>query len=71
MNLSASSLMAGILFGSLGFYFFKVGKSLSKADLLIYGIILLAYPYFIENDWLLWGIGAGLTVMCFRSVRRP
>jgi hypothetical protein len=24
------------------------------------GLVLMVYPYFIYNSWLLWGIGLGL-----------
>ncbi|MCO5142973.1 MAG: amino acid transport protein [Oligoflexia bacterium] len=71
MNISTSTILCGIIFGSLGLYFLKVGKSLAKVDLLLYGLVLLVYPYFTENDWLLWGIGTVTTVLCFRSIRRP
>jgi len=27
------------------------------------GLVLMVYPYFIYNSWLLWGIGVGLLVL--------
>ncbi len=70
MNFSVSGLLAGLLFGVLGVYFFRVGRRDVKTDLLAYGLILMIYPFFVTNDWLIWGIGAGVTALCFRSIKQ-
>ena len=29
----------------------------------VIGILLMVYPYFTDNGWLLWGAGVGLLVL--------
>jgi hypothetical protein len=33
---------------------------------LVIGIALLAYPYFVENAYALWGIGAALLFLAYK-----
>ena len=65
MNFSASSLFAGIVFGAIGFAAFIYGKKQASFKPMLIGIALMAYPYFVSNTILLWGIGAALTVSLF------
>lgn len=60
MNLSASNIIAGLLFGAFGVYFIKRAKSEASFQFLGVGMALCIYPYFVENPYLTWAIGAGL-----------
>lgn len=66
MNFDLSSLAAGFIFGVFGFYFMKWGKREAHAPSLFIGLILLVYPYFVENAWLVWGIGVALLALAFK-----
>ncbi len=68
MNFSVSSIMAGLVFGYLGFYFFRLGKRDSNPTMLMLGLALFIYPYFVENPYACWGIGIGLSFFAFRSI---
>lgn len=59
--MSTSSLMAAILFGSVGFAAFIYGKKQSSAKPLAIGILLMAYPYFVQNATIVWLVGIILT----------
>ncbi len=67
MNFTLSGILAGLIFGSFGFYFIKKGKAEGELPTMLIGAALLVYPYFIENDYLLWGIGAILMTVAFKQ----
>ncbi len=60
MNFSFSNLFAGFMYGTIGVYFIKRAKRLGHLPSLVIGAALIAYPYFLENEYLVWGIGAVL-----------
>lgn len=66
MELSFSSVAAGIIFGSFGIYTIKRGKNRSHVLDILVGITLLVYPYFVTNVWLNWGLGIGLLTVVYR-----
>ncbi len=65
LDLSLSSLLAGFVFGVFGIYFFRYGRRDGNPKLLTTGIVLMAYPLFVSNPWMNWGIGSVLTVYGF------
>ena len=67
MDFSFSSLLAGFIFGVIGFYLFKWGKQKQAALPVVIGIVLMVYPYFISNVWLMWLIGVGLCFTAYRA----
>ncbi len=69
MNFSLSSITASFIFGVCGIYIFRHGKKRSHAPALLIGIALMVYPYFVENLFLLWGIGFGLLFAAYRLLR--
>ena len=56
-DLSASSLLLGVLFGSVGLGFFIYGRKQHTIVPLLCGLALMAVPYFISNAWLLLAVG--------------
>jgi hypothetical protein len=66
LDFSPSSLAAGFIFGTFGFYFIKRGKACSDLVWVGIGVVLMIYPYFIENPFLLWGIGIALLGLGYR-----
>lgn len=65
MNLSAGNLLAQIIFGGIGFVAFVYGKKQMDLKVLILGIVLMAYPYFISNTLILYEVGSLLTIALF------
>lgn len=55
--MSASSLLWGLLFGSVGLGFFIYGKKQKAIVPLVCGLVLMVFPYFISNTILLIAIG--------------
>lgn len=61
--LNPFSILAGLIFSTLGLGAFSYGKKLDLWQPRVIGLALLVYPYFTSNEWLLWGIGVGLLVL--------
>lgn len=58
--LKASTLLWGVLFGSIGLGFFIYGKKQRAIVPLICGLALMAFPYFVSGTVLLVLVGAML-----------
>ncbi len=58
-------LVAGILFGSIGFVAFVYGKKNSEFRPMFIGIALMAYPYFFRGTIILFLVGVGLTAALY------
>lgn len=61
--MSTSSLLWGLLFGSIGLAFFIYGKRQKMVVPLVCGIILMIFPYFISNTILLVVLGIALIAL--------
>ena len=55
--MNATTLFLGVIFSSIGLAYFIYGKRQKMTVPFITGIILMIYPYFIENITLLSLIG--------------
>jgi hypothetical protein len=60
---NATILLLGVLFSSIGFGYFLYGKKQQKSVPLICGIVLIIYPYFIENISIMLALGLVLCVI--------
>jgi hypothetical protein len=58
-----SSLLWGLLFGSIGVGLFIYGKRQKAVVPLLCGLVLMVFPYFISNTILLIAIGVGLVAL--------
>lgn len=57
------NLLAGILFGGIGFGALAYGKRLELWQPVVIGIVMMVYPLFVTNVILNWAIGIGLCVL--------
>jgi hypothetical protein len=57
------NLLAGVVFGLIGWIALRYGKAMGLWKPAAIGVLLMAFPYFFSNVWLLWGVGAGLLVL--------
>jgi hypothetical protein len=60
-----ANLIGGLLFGSIGFVAFIYGKRMHVWKPIFLGLALMAYPYFVENDIVLFSIGVCGTAALF------
>ncbi len=58
--MSAPLLFWGLLFSSVGLGFFIYGKQQKAVVPLICGLVLMIYPYFVSNAFVLVAIGIAL-----------
>ena len=58
-------LLAGIIFGSIGFVAFVYGKKQTNFKIMIIGVLLMVYPYFISNDVAVLGVGVILSAALY------
>jgi predicted membrane protein len=61
--MSISSLLWGLLFGSIGLGFLIYGRKQRAVVPLVCGLALMIFPYFVSNAILLIAIGIALIVI--------
>ena len=64
-DFSAPNLLAGLLFGSIGFVGFIYGKRMSRWKPMMIGLLLMAYSYFVQDTLAICGIGVAGTAALF------
>lgn len=60
---SVAGLLWGVLFSSIGLGYFIYGKKQRSIPALICGVLLMMYPYFVSNTWVLVIVGAVLVAV--------
>ena len=65
MNFSLNGVLASLIFSVLGIYFLKRGRKDLNNPLIVIGILLFGYTYFIESDFWIWAAGIGLSGLGF------
>jgi hypothetical protein len=59
----SSTLLWGLLYGSIGMGYFVYGKKQQRVVALLSGVGLMVFPYFISNAWLSIVIGVALMAL--------
>src|SRR5207249_10965779 len=57
-----TALFGSLLFGAIGLAAFIYGKRMVLYKSMVIGIVLMAYPYFVAQTWLLYAVGCALCV---------
>jgi hypothetical protein len=65
MFASPAALFASLLFGAVGLGAFLYGKKMVLYKPMIIGIVLMAFPYFVPQTWLLYTIGCALCLALY------
>jgi hypothetical protein len=60
-----SNFVGGMIFGSIGFVAFVYGKKMAQYRMMVIGLILMVFPYFVSGNWMLYGVGTVLTLVLF------
>ncbi|MGC1455503.1 MAG: hypothetical protein WA946_09995 [Nitrospirota bacterium] len=61
--MDSSTLLWGLLYGSIGMGYFVYGKRQQRVAALLSGIGLIVFPYFVSNVWLSIVIGVALMAL--------
>ncbi|MDB6146610.1 MAG: amino acid transporter [Spartobacteria bacterium] len=64
-NFSMGNLVAGTVFGSIGFVAFIYGKRLNLWRCMFCGLALMVFPYFVENTVVLFVLGGLATASLY------
>jgi hypothetical protein len=62
---SPSILFASLLFGAIGMGALVYARKMSVFKPAIIGVALMAFPYFVSDNLLVWVIGIALTISLF------
>ena len=60
-----ADLFASLLFGIIGLAAFTYGKKTTKWKAMAIGVVLMVFPYWIDETWLLYSIGIALCAALF------
>lgn len=60
--MNTAQLLLGVLFSSIGLDYFIYGKKQKVIIPLVCGLILMIFPYFVDNTTMLCIIGAVLSI---------
>ncbi|TAE77174.1 MAG: amino acid transport protein [Verrucomicrobia bacterium] len=63
MSFEPYNLLAGLVFGTLGWGAWRYGRSLDRTKPVIIGLVMMIYPYFTPWAWLTWSIGTLLMMV--------
>ena len=70
-NLSAANLIAGFIFGSIGFVAFIYGRRMHAWKPMFLGLALMVFPYFVEATAWVYTIGGLGTLSLFFLREKP
>jgi hypothetical protein len=62
---SPAALFGSVLFGSIGLAAFIYGKRMVLWKPMVIGVVLIAYPYFVSQTWLIYAVGCALSLGLF------
>lgn len=60
--MNSTQLFLGVIFSSIGLGYFLYGKKQKMTVPFVTGLVLMVFPYFIESNLLLGGIGMLLSI---------
>jgi hypothetical protein len=69
VQLDGPSLLLSFVIGSIGFVAFTYGRRMSRAPQTIVGVVLMAYPYFVSNLWVMGAIAVALLAAMWGVIR--
>ena len=60
-----AALVASLLFGAIGLGVFMYGKRMVLYKPMVIGFVLMVYPYFVPQTWLIYTIGCALCLALY------
>ena len=60
-----AALLGSLVFGAVGLAAFMYGRKLVLWRPMVFGVVLMAYPYFVAQTWLIYTIGCALCLALF------
>ncbi len=69
MDFDANALLASIMIGLVGFGLLVYGKKQARLPQMLAGLLLMIYPYFVSNLYLMGGIAIAVVAGLWGAVR--
>ena len=69
MDFSAGSIIAGFFVSGVGFVLFKYGRKMGRVPHVLAGLVLMVFPYFVPNPYLMFGIAGALCALLYGATR--
>jgi hypothetical protein len=69
VDFSAGSIIAGFAVSGVGFVLFKYGRKMGRAPQVLVGIVLMVFPYFVPNPYLMFSIAGALCALLYGATR--
>lgn len=69
MDIDVNSILASIPVSGIGFVAFSYGKKQHRLPQMVAGIILMVFPYFVSNVWLMFLVAAIILVVMAAAIR--
>ena len=69
MEFEADTLIGSLVIGGIGTVAFIYGKRQSRVPQMVAGALLVVYPYFIDNIFIMVGIAVAILAALWASVR--
>jgi hypothetical protein len=60
-------ILGAVVFGVLGMVAWRHGRKTARPVVTWTGVVLMVYPYAVSETWLLWALGAGLSIWLYRQ----
>jgi ABC-type dipeptide/oligopeptide/nickel transport system permease component len=70
LNFDVPSLVISSIFGLVGMGLFMYGKKQQRLPQLVFGLVLMIYPYFIPSPIVMGIIGVVLCGLCWYAAKR-
>jgi hypothetical protein len=65
IDLSPATLVAGLIFSTIGFFVLREGKKRPNFSWIWLGVALMLYPLFVTGVWVHWGVGLALCGLAY------
>lgn len=69
MDRDAAALLLSLLIGTFGFALLTYGRKQQRLPHVVGGLALIAYPYFIDSPWVMFGIASAIMGVVATAVR--
>jgi hypothetical protein len=64
---SPAALFGSLFFGAIGFGAFVYGRKMVQYKPMVIGVLLMVFPYFVPQTWLIYAIGCALCLVLYFS----
>jgi hypothetical protein len=69
LEIEAGPLLLSLAISGVGFVFFSYGKKMARAPQILVGLLLMVYPYFVSELWVMAVVAAVLLGLLWLSLR--